>query len=111
MITRLDAAAANTIAGGMVPGGSENPTVVIDRPATVKAWLMPPVTNGHSNSVNPMKEIPSQATNWTIRIVTPWGRAPDHAAGSRHALTATMNARFTIRSVHRSPADCPGGAR
>jgi hypothetical protein len=89
----------------MVPAGWENPRVVIDPPATVKACVMPPVTNGHSSSVNPMNELPSQARNWTIRIVAPWGRrSRSRRAVSAAAPIATMNAqnaRPTIRSVHR----------
>jgi hypothetical protein len=72
MITRPDAAAANKIAGGTLPVGSESPAPDIADPATAKAFVIPPVTNGHTSKANPMNEIPSQATTWTIRIVAAW---------------------------------------
>ncbi len=101
-ITRPDTAAANKIAGGTAPAGSDSATPDIADPATAKARVTPPVTNGHTSKANRMKEIPSQAANWTIRIIAPWPTSiRSRRWQSATPPAATLNARFTIQSVQR----------
>jgi hypothetical protein len=66
------AAATNTIAAGAGPCGTANPRANMAEPATVKADAMPPVSNGHSSSMYPRKEIVSQAISCASRVAGAW---------------------------------------
>jgi hypothetical protein len=62
-IARPVAAATKTMAEGTAPTGAANPRVNSEDPAAVNADVTPPLTNGHSSSEYPTKEIPSHAVS------------------------------------------------